>query len=752
MRILFDLTLIVAWSDRGVGRYCSQFIKALQATRPSLELDILADDKWSGSDGLNLVRREALAEKPDGHYDFLFLPQYFPYLQAGRPDRLELLLPCHATRSCKAIVGIVFDTIQMVFPDTYLNSEALRSAAVLGSAVARLSAHSFAISEQTKRDLTERCGVAESKVTTIYGGIDEAAWAPRPVAPARQERVVYVGGFEFRKNLDRCVTGFSRFRDEHPDSRLSLSIVCAITEEGRVRLLKLAGRHRLALSIPGYIGQQELVDLVASAKASIFPSLYEGLGLPILESYAVGTPVLGSNTSAMAEIVEPSCQFDPYSEAEIAEAFAKIDGAPELMDRSRRFGAELLKRINWRSAADRTLAVLDRLIDRPRPIRRASDRIAVFTCLPPQASGIANYSAATFPARPESYDVLSDFRSIDDFKAAQRFVAKSGGDARSLYAMDAFAELHEADAYGHALFVLGDSFHNLPALRSVGGVAEHVPRDKCWLYFHDCSLIGLWLAALDNNFDQLLNLFEISYGSGVRRYRSTEELRHSPFLGLLPILQLTGISNILVNSSASVAIVRDEMRGRPARIEVTFLPVRPPPQGNGPLRKSGVPTVGHFGIASEAKGIRKLVAAAREIARDQPIELVLAGWNAASYADAYLRSAERRFVKIIDSPTEEEFAELMQAVDLPVQLREDHFGESSGAVSQLIGHGKVPLVTAGKVDPLLRPWVREVPRGITPGELATEIRAALSERRRSDYAGELGPEAAAETIRKHMLA
>ena len=103
----------------------------------------------------------------------------------------------------------------------------------------------------------------------------------------------------------------------------------------------------------------ELRGLVSNALASVFPSLYEGLGMPILESYARGRPVFGSNTSAVTEVIAPECSFDPWSIEAMADMLVRIPAEPALHAASLRFGEHVLARMSWAASAEcmlRTLA------------------------------------------------------------------------------------------------------------------------------------------------------------------------------------------------------------------------------------------------------------------------------------------------------------------------------------------------------------------------------------------------------------
>jgi len=110
--------------------------------------------------------------------------------------------------------------------------------------------------------------------------------------------------------------------------------------------------------ITGFLSDAVLATCYRNAFASVFPSLYEGLGLPVLESYHFGVPALASNVSSLAEITSASCQFDPSSELSIAQAMLLMHKNPQLRAESLAFGIEIMAVCNWKQAASKLAAKL----------------------------------------------------------------------------------------------------------------------------------------------------------------------------------------------------------------------------------------------------------------------------------------------------------------------------------------------------------------------------------------------------------
>lgn len=232
---------------------------------------------------------------------------------------------------------------------------------------ARHAARIIAVSETSKRDLVRVLGVPEEKVSVIY----EAA-APsfglRPAATVAavlrrrsldQPYILYVGTIEPRKNLVRLVRAIAHLRAEGRRERLVL--VGALGWDyaplfGEIERLGL----RDAVVYLGFVEQDELVALYNGAAVFVFPSLYEGFGLPPLEAMACGTPVVTSATSACGETAgDAALLVDPTDERAIAAALRQVltdkELAADLRDRGRARAAQF----SWERAARQTLAVYE---------------------------------------------------------------------------------------------------------------------------------------------------------------------------------------------------------------------------------------------------------------------------------------------------------------------------------------------------------------------------------------------------------
>ncbi len=233
----------------------------------------------------------------------------------------------------------------------------------------RRATHLIAVSEATRRDLMAAYGVPAGKITVIYEAADPR-FGPRDALEQQTVRAnyglpaayfLYLGTIEPRKNLLRLLRAWEPLylAGEAPP-------LVIVGKRGWLSAPFFEAVERSAaregIILTGYVLDDDLPALIAAATAFVFPSLYEGFGLPPLEAMACGTPVLCSNRSSLPEVVgEAALLFDPADEEAIRAAMRRIltDGA--LRESLRRRGLEQARRFSWRRTAEATLRLYRQL-------------------------------------------------------------------------------------------------------------------------------------------------------------------------------------------------------------------------------------------------------------------------------------------------------------------------------------------------------------------------------------------------------
>ena len=224
----------------------------------------------------------------------------------------------------------------------------------------------LAVSQASKRDLSHAFGVDERKIEVIYNAVDdlflhEPDPADADAVLARHDitgpYVLYAGNIKRQKNLPRLIEAFAVAKTELAgDPRFSqlklLLIGDALTEQSDLRRAVVRSRVRGDVRFLGFVPQTVLRVFYKRAAAFLFPSLYEGFGLPPLEAMAHGTPVLTSNVSSMPEVFgNAALLVNPENVFDIARGIRQILTDDELRAALVDRGRELVARFSWQRSA-----------------------------------------------------------------------------------------------------------------------------------------------------------------------------------------------------------------------------------------------------------------------------------------------------------------------------------------------------------------------------------------------------------------
>lgn len=231
----------------------------------------------------------------------------------------------------------------------------------------RVAAHILADSEATRNDLTRFYGVPQEKVTVAYPGYDETLSPVRDPAVIEAIRThygipgdyfLYLGTLQPRKNLSRLIQSFARL-----STRSSLVLAGKpgwFSDEFPILARRLGLEGRVIFT--GYVPPEHRAPLLSGALAFVFPSLYEGFGLPVLEAQACGCPVICSRTSSLPEVAGDSAlQVPPDDPHPLADAMARLEGDPELRRNLIERGFANIRRFSWEQCARTVLRVIEQI-------------------------------------------------------------------------------------------------------------------------------------------------------------------------------------------------------------------------------------------------------------------------------------------------------------------------------------------------------------------------------------------------------
>jgi glycosyltransferase involved in cell wall biosynthesis len=262
---------------------------------------------------------------------------------------------------CQSIVTI-HDCIHLMFPQYLPNRLALRYAKTSMALAARRADRILTVSETSKRDIIKFFGTPSEKIDVIYNAFDERFGAnPEEEAVVRvRERfqlhdpfVLYAGNVKPHKNLERLIEAFHLVRS----GGLDLKLVLIGDEISKYAALRRA-IHRYQLHpyvrFLGYLPEETLAIMYRLAGVFVFPSLYEGFGLPPLEAMASGTPVVTSNVSSLPEVTgNAALLVDPYDPRAIADGITRVITDRSLADELRRKGLARAQQFSWETSVRR---------------------------------------------------------------------------------------------------------------------------------------------------------------------------------------------------------------------------------------------------------------------------------------------------------------------------------------------------------------------------------------------------------------
>ena len=262
------------------------------------------------------------------------------------------------------VIAHVHDMIPFVFWKEYSKRIPMDYRWALQIAKRRLAeaACVVTVSEHSKKDIIELTGYPEDRIYVAYEGAPETQRHQDTETQSSRPYFLYVGGTDFRKNVLFLIRAFARFAEREKDIRLvlvgetfmmtSFSEVAEILEE--ISRLGIADR----VIRMGYVDESELRDLYRRSMALVFPSLYEGFGLPVLEAMTYGTPVLAARTSSIPEVLgDTGVYFEPRDEdsliAALEDAYRKPAGLTELVKK----GQERARTFTWDKVADTVFGI-----------------------------------------------------------------------------------------------------------------------------------------------------------------------------------------------------------------------------------------------------------------------------------------------------------------------------------------------------------------------------------------------------------
>lgn len=365
MRIAIDARGINWYRGTGIGTYTDKVLKHLL----KMDKENYYHIYWSGDNynefqfpNSNIV----MASKKQHRF---FEQSYFP--EDLRKKNVDIYhVPQNGIGMCENIeckkIATIHDLIPYIMPETVGKGYLLKFLKDVPKVI-ELCDSLITVSEWSKKDILKFFPIDEKKIFVtplaaedIYKPLDKEKCKSLLAEKYNINKpfILYIGGFSPRKNVKSLITAFAKVY-KRLNKDYNLVIVGAAKDQGQY-LSEFSNNLDFASKIifTGFVSEEDLPIFYNGCDVFVYPSLYEGFGLPPLEAMNCGTPVITSNITSIPEVVsDAGMLINPYDELELINALKNLLGDEKLQEKYRKKGLERAKDFSWESAAKKTLEV-----------------------------------------------------------------------------------------------------------------------------------------------------------------------------------------------------------------------------------------------------------------------------------------------------------------------------------------------------------------------------------------------------------
>ena len=361
-QLIINLSILFS-KPTGIGSYTKNLFPYLKSLSPTL----LTAENYSDFNCYTAPNNLTPADGTKGHLRRLIWTQFqLPKIYKNLKSKL-LFSPVPEAplyTNCRFVVTS-FDMIPLRFPKRF--SPLATYHKYYTPEVFKQSQHIICISESTANDITKFYQIPSNKITPILLAYDANHF--RPVIEAESQSrshnppyFLYIGRHDPYKNISRLIDAFANLKSSHEyqlwlsgpsDLRYTPALKKQVQELGITDQVKFLD----------YVPYDDLPKIISGAIALVFPSLWEGFGLPVLEAMACGTPVITSNLSSLPEVAgDAAILIDPYRVEEITDAMQAIANDSGLRSYLSQLGLQRATQFSWEKTGRETVEVLQRFM------------------------------------------------------------------------------------------------------------------------------------------------------------------------------------------------------------------------------------------------------------------------------------------------------------------------------------------------------------------------------------------------------
>jgi len=366
------LSLSQSYRGAGISWYQVNLLRNLARVAPEgLRYSAFLSDLAFQEPSLTLHRSRLPTRRPVVRIFWEQFVQPLALRQAGIDLLHALAFVAPVAAPCPFVVTI-YDLSFLRYPEVFRPFNRWYLSRFTARSVRRAEAI-ITISESTRQDVIKLLGAPPERVHTVYCGVDQS-FRPLPeseVAAFKQARqlpdtfVLFLGTLEPRKNVDGLIRAYGRWRER--DKNAPPLIIAGGKGWYYTKIFQLVEALDLteAVRFPGYVPQEELVRWYNAASLLVYPSYFEGFGLPVLEAMACGTPVITSTVSSLPEVAGTdgaALLVDPTDIGALAEAMAQLMSQPDQRVVMSARGRARAAGFQWEQTARDTVAVYQKVL------------------------------------------------------------------------------------------------------------------------------------------------------------------------------------------------------------------------------------------------------------------------------------------------------------------------------------------------------------------------------------------------------
>ncbi|CAG7659183.1 glycosyltransferase [Paenibacillus allorhizosphaerae] len=716
MRILIDIqTLYTPEKNRGIGIYTYNWIKGLinQDSSHRYYLMRRKNEQWEFTFASQFIDFDQRIME-DRNWEVYSLEEFLErknidVIHFTSPHMFDIEVPDITSVNIKKSY-LVYDLIPLVMKDHYYNNWSQHIQRLYDSRCKLIAEADciLTISEASKKDLVNYLGIDPDRIHVIYASTNEELYE---ASRAGNEKILInkelgisspfiysLTGYDPRKNNKGLISAFSQVVREFPDIKL---VISGIKQEAeREELIKYATTKGITpdqIIYLGFVSDDSLVALYKECEVFVFPSIYEGFGLPVLEAMRCGTPVVTTSSSSLPEVAGDAAIIvdvnDDESMATAINSFLKEKGFAETYKTK---GVKQAEMFSWSKTTLDSLKVFHNLV---YPSFESASQLldklelAFFSPLNPQSSGISDYSEELLtelrhffdvkifvngitPENPfisrnfEVFDYTTNYERLEKIKLRMYHMGNNELHSWIYNAMidyPGYVVLHDLNLYGfymYTKYLRGDKIGFVNELTYCHGQDGSAAGDR---------LLNQASYPNDQEFPMFKKVVELSNQVLVHSHWVKEKIEiESDFKGVITVIP----SGILMDESN---VNKKEFK-RNLGLDCNKI------------------SIGIFGNVIPNKRIEVILRALSELVKtNNNIHVNIVG-HCSTEMEQHINKAAKhldfnKHVSLIKGPTLDVFKQYIIASDICINLRWPTFGETSATLVRSLGYGTPCIVS-----------------------------------------------------------